>query len=145
MELLAVPSAMRTLMPVVILVGCIVIDGCTSLAYSLILAMDALGTFVMIVPPKNWWMMRRVELILKCWRSVHTARSTTVLTAREWNAVRLVLVVISMSALTAISFKNALGVAGRCVVIASWNGDVVVDVTKHFVIFASKQYRLTVH
>jgi len=44
--------------------------------------------------------MRRVELISKCLRSVLIARNITVLIAREWNAVRLVLDVTSMSALT---------------------------------------------
>ncbi len=69
------------------------------------------------------------------------ARSTTVRIAREWNAVKLALGVISMCALTAIFFMNAQGVVGRCVVIASWNEVVVVvaDATRLFVTFASEQ------
>lgn len=84
-------------------------------------------------------MMRRVELTLKCLRSVHIARSTTVPIVREWNAVRLVSGVTSTCAQTATSFTNVLGAVGRCVVTASWNEGVAVDATKHFVIFASEQ------
>jgi len=98
-EPLAVSNAMQTSMHVVVMHGCIVIDGCTSLAYNSTLAMDAQDTTVVIVRQK-YWLMRRVELISKCLRSVLIARNITVLIAREWNAVRLVLDVTSMSALT---------------------------------------------
>jgi hypothetical protein len=101
--------------------------------------MDAQDTTVMIVHQK-YWSMRRVELISKCLRSVLIARSITVLIAREWNVVRLVLDVTSMSALTVTLCKNARGAIGRCVATVSPNEEVAADATRHqhFVISASK-------
>ena len=99
LEPLAAPNAMQTSIHVVVMHGCIVIDGCTSLACNSTLAMDAQDTTAMIVHQK-YWLMRRVELISKCLRSVQIVRSISVLIAREWNVARLVLDVTSMSALT---------------------------------------------
>lgn len=115
----------------------VVIDGCTSLAFNFIPAMHARGSTVMIAHPSYWWISQS-ELISKCLLSVLIAKNITVPIVREWNAARLVLGVISMSALTVIFLENAQDVVGRCVVTVSLKEEVANAPTKHTVIRANK-------